>query len=200
VFEKAVRIQHDLELPADHVLDDVTKALARSADRILRGHYARISELVARVDAVESPADKGAALESLMEALFAHVPGFVVYDRDLRTATEELDLVILNDSADPIFSKDGAIILVECKNWATKSGRPELSLLEGKMRNRFNRCTLAFFISWSGFAETVQREMLRLSRDNYLIVCLVGNDVRRAALSDNFPEFLRQAALQALNT
>jgi hypothetical protein len=200
IFARAMQIQHDLELPADWVLDDVTKALARSADNILRGHYAKAAELVARVEAAESAANKGAALESLMEALFAQVPGFVVHERDLRTATEELDLVILNGSSDPVFSRDGSIILVECKNWTMKPGRPEFSLLEGKMRNRRNRCTLAFFISWSGFAGTVQREMLRLSRDNYLIVCITGSDVRRAVLTDTFPEFLRQATLQALAT
>lgn len=200
VFGKAMQIQHDLELPADRVLDDVTRTLARSADRILRGHYAKTSELVARVDAAKSSADKGAALESLMEALFAQVPGFVVYDRDLRTMTEELDLVVLNASPDPVFSKDGPIVLVECKNWTIRPGRPEFSLLESKIRNRYNRCTIAFFISWSGFTETTWRETLRLTRGDYVIVCLTGTDVRRAALADGFPEFLRQATLQALTT
>jgi hypothetical protein len=198
IFDKAVRIQHDLELPADLVVDDVTKALARSADRILRGHYAKISELVARVDAAESPADKGSSLESLMEALFAQVPGFVVFDRDLRTATEEVDLVIVNDSPDPVFSRDGMIILVECKNWTARPGRPDFSNLEIKVQNRHNRCSLAFFVSWSGFAETVSLEALRLSRQDYVIVCLIGSDVRRAALAGEFPEFLRQATLQAV--
>jgi hypothetical protein len=200
LFAKAMQIEHDLELPADQVLEDVMKALARSADRILRGHYVQTSELVARVDAAESPADKGAALESLMEALFAKVPGFVVYSRDLRTMTEELDLVVLNDSPDPVFSKDGPIVLVECKNWTSKAGRPEFSLLESKIRNRYNRCTLAFFISWSGFAETTWRETLRLTRGDYVIVCLTGADIRRVALADGFPEFLRQATLEALTT
>jgi hypothetical protein len=200
LFEKAMEVQHELELPADQVLEDVTKALARSADRILRGHYVPTSELVTRVDAAESSADKGAALESLMEALFAKVPGFVVYSRDLRTMTEEIDLVMLNDSPDPVFSKDGPIVLVECKNWTARPGRPEFSLLESKIRNRYNRCTLAFFISWSGFADTTWRETLRLTRGDYVIVCLTGADIRRVALADGFPEFLRQATLEALTT
>jgi hypothetical protein len=200
VSDKASRIQHDLELPADQVLDDVTKALARSADRILRGHYTQASELVARVNAAESSADKGASLELLMEALFAQVPGFVVYERNRRTATEELDLVVLNDSPDPVYSKDGPIILVECKNWTTRPGRPEFSQLENKIRNRYSRCTLAFLISWSGFTDTTWRETIRLSREGYVIVCLTGSDIRREALSGNFPDFLRQATLQTLTT
>jgi hypothetical protein len=200
MFNLATRIQEDLEHPADQVLDDVTRALARSADRILRGHYARASELVARVDAATSSVDKGASLELLMEALFAQVPGFVIYERNRRTATEELDLVVLNDSPDPVYSRDGPIILVECKNWTARPGRPDFTLLENKIRNRYSRCTIAFLVSWSGFAETTWRETIRLSRENYIIVCLAGSDVRQAALTDSFPEFLRQATLQTLTT
>lgn len=198
-FDKAGRIQRDLEAPAEQVLNDVTRALARSVDRVMHSHHTQVSELVALVDSAESPSDKGAALESLMAALFEQVPGFVVYGRDVRTKTEEIDLILLNDSRDPVYSKDGPLVLVECKNWTTKLGRPDFSLLEAKIRNRHNRCTVAFFVSWSGFAETTWRETIRVSRENYVIVCLAGSDVRRAALRGNFSEFLRQATLHALN-
>lgn len=197
-FEKAVRIQRDLEAPAEQLVDDMTRTLARAADRILRSHYGEVSELVARVETAESSFDKGAALESLMSALFEQVPGFVIDERNVRTETEEIDLFVLNGSQDPVYSREGSVVLVECKNWTAKAGRPEVSALVEKMRDRFSRCTLAFLISWSGFAETVGREMLRLSRDNYLIVCLTGSDVRRAALEGNFPEFLRQSTLNTL--
>lgn len=125
VFDKATQIQQDLESPADLVVDDVTRALARSADRILRGHYAKPAELIEQVDAAETATDKGTSLELLMEALFTQVPGFVVYQRNVRTETEEIDLVLVNDSPDPIYSRDGSIILVECKNWTGRPGRPE---------------------------------------------------------------------------
>jgi hypothetical protein len=199
IYNKARHIQSDLEAPAQQLLYDMTRTLARSADRILSSHHAQVSQLVAVVESAESSSDKGSALESLMAALFEQVPGFVVYDRDKRTATEELDLILLNDSRDPVFSRDGPLVLVECKNWTAKPGRPDFSLLESKIRNRHNRCTVAFFISWSGFAETTWRETLRTSRENYVIVCLSGSDVRRAALGGSFPEFLRQATLHTLN-
>jgi len=198
-YDKARRIQDDLETPAEQLLYDMTKTLARSADRILGSHHAQVSELVGRVEAAKSPSDKGNTLESLMMALFEQVPGFVVYEHKVRTKTEEIDLILLNDSRDPVYSRDGPLVLVECKNWTTRPGRPDFSLLEGKIRNRHNRCTVAFFISWSGFAETTWHETLRTSRENYVIVCLTGSDVRRAALGGDFPEFLRQATLHALN-
>ena len=199
VFSKACRIQDDIEAPAQYVVDDVTRALARSADRVLRGHYAKVSDLVARVEAAKSPAEKGTSLEVLMAALFEQVPGFVVYDRNTRTETEEIDLIVLNDSRDPLYLREGPLVLVECKNWTNRPGRPEFSILEGKMRNRYSRCTIAFFVSWSGFADTTWRETIRLSREDHVIVCLTGADICRTALAGNFPEYLRQVTLKTLS-
>ena len=198
LYTNACQVQHDLELPAEIVLYDLTKAVAKSADRVLRGHYAKVSELVARVDAAESSADKGASLEILMAALFEQIPGFTVI-RSVRTETEQIDLEILNDSQDAVYSKDAPLLLVECKNWTGRPGRPEFSNLEIKILNRGRRCTLGFFVSWSGFTSTIPLEQLRLARGNYMIVCLAGEDIRRAALAGNFLEFLRQATLDTSN-
>jgi hypothetical protein len=200
LFERATEIQHDLELPADLVVSDVTRSLAASSEKILRGHYADPLELVARIDAAASSADKGSSLELLMEALFAQVPGFVIFQRDLRTETEELDLAIINGSSDPIYSKEETIIIVECKNWTATVGRPDFSILMDKMTQRRTRCSLAFFISWSGFTETVTTQSLRYSHDRNMIVCLTGDDIRRAALAGSFPELLREASIRTVTT
>jgi hypothetical protein len=197
--DSAKRTQRGIEAPAERVLREVTRTLAVSADSVSRGQYASISELLARVDASESASDKGRSLEDLMSALFEQVPGFTVAGRNVNTETEEIDLVILNGSSDPIYSKDGPLIIVECKNWTKKIGRPEFSSLETKILNRNNRCTLGFFVSWSGFAQTVTLEALRLSRERYVIICLDGSDVRQVALDGSFAEFLRGATLAALN-
>lgn len=157
-----------------------------------------VSELIRQVEVTRTAADKGKALEILMVELFEQVPGFSLHKSNVRTETEEIDLVVLNGSPDPVFCKDGPLVLVECKNWSKKPGRPEFSVLEGKIRNRHDRCTVAFLISWSGFSETTWREALRVSREKYVIVCLTGKEVRDAALAGTFPALLRQATLDAL--
>ena len=197
-YDEAFRVQQEIEALAESVLTDVTKTLATSASKVLTGHYARPAEMVAMVDKAMSAQEKGDSLEKLMAALFAQFPGFNVHETKVHSETEEMDLVILNGSQDPIFSKDGPIIIVECKNWTAKTGRPEFSILESKIRNRHRRCTIAFLVSWSGFTDTTWREHLRSSRENYVIVCLEGRDIRRTALAGNFPDFLRQATLAAL--
>ena len=199
-FDEGVRIQEDVEAPAESVLSDVTKTLAASANKVLRGQYAQVASLVAKVEAAESADEKGSSLESLMMTLFEQVPGFSVWQTNVHSRTEEMDLIVLNGSQDAVFSKDGPIILIECKNWTAKTGRPEFSILEGKIRNRHGRCTIAFLVSWAGFTETTWLETLRLSREQYAVICLDGTDIRSAALTGNFPEFLRQKTIAILTS
>ena len=134
--------------------------------------------------------DKGTALESLMETLFTQVPGFAVYGRDLHTATEELDLVILNGSSDPVFSRERSIIIVECKNWTTaRPGRPEFSQVVGKMKSVQPLQSCIFrFVARGSLGTTFSSKTLRMSQGNYLIVRLTGSDIRQAVVTDSFPE------------
>ena len=52
------------------------------------------------------------------------------------------------------------------------------STLEKKGENRRERCSLSFLISWNGLAGTIDKELLRSSRQRLVIVPLTGNDLR----------------------
>lgn len=114
--------------------------------------------------------------------LFASVTGFTVTGR-IRTETEEIDIAVLNDSADPRLRREGALILLECKNWSAKCGQDEFVLFHRKLENRGQRCTLGFLISWNGFAGTITKEMLRASREELLVVPIAGENIRSAVRS-----------------
>jgi hypothetical protein len=113
---------------------------------------------------------------------------------------QEIDLTILNDSADARFKREDALLLVECKNWSSKCGKNEFVIFKEKVENRSQRCSLGFLVSWNGFAETVTKEMLRGSRERTLIVPLIGEQLRRAARAGSFADELHAAWLQAVNT
>jgi hypothetical protein len=152
------------------------------------GQRAALNNLVEAIDKARSADEKGKSLEDLVCQLFMTIPGFSVSDRGdrVRTATEEIDVVVTNNSDDPRFKREGAIILVECKNWSGKKrcGKNELGAFERKVENRNDRCSLGFFVSWNGFAVTFEREQLRGSRERILIVPLTGTDIR-AAVANN---------------
>jgi hypothetical protein len=123
--------------------------------------------------------------------LFETVPGFTVSGR-IRTATEEIDLSILNDSNDPRLRRESAVLLAECKNWTGKCGKDEFVIFREKIDNRHRRCRLGFLISWNGFASTVTKEMLRGSREETLIVPITGEELRTAVRDGDFLKVLVQ--------
>jgi hypothetical protein len=161
----------------------------------VRTEYLR--ELLEDVERSEGTDARGRSLEKLAAALFSSIPDFSVSER-ISTETEEIDLWVINNSNDRPFSDEGDIILVECKNWTGKCGKNEFGALMMKMTNRVQRCTIGFLVSWNGFANTIDKEMLRASQGKALIVPLDGNDMRVAVTAGDFLGFLKDKRNQAL--
>ena len=130
--------------------------------------------------------------------MFSSVLGFVVTGR-VRTETEEIDISVVNDSAEPRLRREGALILAECKNWTGKCGKNEFVIFHSKLENRSQRCTLGFLISWNGFSETITKEMLRGSREQILVVPMTGEDIRSAVRSGDFARTLLERWEKAVN-
>lgn len=87
---------------------------------------------------VATTAERGRALEDLICYVFTQVPGISVPRRNEMNAfqTEEIDVALWNDGHVEGFFFLPNIILVECKNWASKVGSAELSWFEAKLRSR----------------------------------------------------------------
>lgn len=120
---------------------------------------------------------KGRLLEDLLELSLAQVPGFVVTSRQ-RTADEEFDLVVRNESPDPFWSKEGSYLLVECKNWSSKVGPDELDRFTSKLARRYDRTRLGFFVSIGGFTTGFESTRLTKREGNVLAVPIDGEDLR----------------------
>jgi hypothetical protein len=145
-----------------------------------------LDDLVEFVEKAQTPNEKGKALEELSCKLFESIPGFSINGFDQETETEEIDLILLNNSNDPRFRRESVILLVECKNWSSRCGKNEFVIFKEKIENRSNRCSLGFLISWNGFTETITKEMLRGSREQPLIVLLEGKHIKQAVKSKDF--------------
>jgi ActR/RegA family two-component response regulator/Holliday junction resolvase-like predicted endonuclease len=143
---------------------------------------------------------KGKALETFIAALFSTVEGFVEVSRNVNTETEEIDIVIRNESKHPTWQKESSLILVECKNWLTsRVGKNEFVLFQEKIENRSGRCRLGFLICVDEFAETVTKEMLRGSKNDLLVVPIDGQKLEQLVRSANRNQlmlnFLTEATL-----
>jgi hypothetical protein len=192
------KIASELDEAADQAASEVGQRIAEVAARLSGWGTESLDSLVDAVETARTPDDKGRSLEELCSRLFASVPGFTVSGR-IRTETEEIDISVVNDSAEPRFRREEALILVECKNWMDKRGKAEFVLFIAKLENRSQRCSLGFLVSWNGFKGTVTKEMLRGSREKTLVVPITGEDIRRAVRTNAFAAVLLECWDRAVN-
>jgi len=131
-----------------------------------------LPELIEKVKTTLDISEKGKYLEELVARFFSEIEGFQIIERK-RTKTEEIDIVIVNNSEQSFWKAESQLILVECKNWTNnKAGKNEYVAFREKLENRRGRAKLGFFIS-KAFAKTFGLEDLRNSKADLLIVPIV---------------------------
>jgi len=158
------------------------------SERLILSEWDEISRTADR-------AKKGIALESLCSFLFRTIPGWQRLESRVRTHTEEIDLVILNESPEEFWRRFGTLIVVECKNWARKRkpGRKDFDSFYSKIRRRGEKdCRLGFFISLHGVARTFVCEVDRIAKENVVIVCLQEDDLWRLICAPDRSQFLKE--------
>jgi hypothetical protein len=97
---------------------------------------------------------RGQALEEFAEAFFGMA--FKVVERNARTDTEEMDL-LLERSPDTNALFNDSYFVVECKNWRSKPvGQSVVSELLGKMQTRHRR--QAFLLTSGDFTEDARQQ------------------------------------------
>ncbi|MBN9616692.1 MAG: hypothetical protein BGO25_20420 [Acidobacteriales bacterium 59-55] len=197
-YEIIRKVAKEVEEAAEHAADEIGQRIAEIASRLSGWGSETLDALVEAVESANSADSKGRTLEELCSRLLESVPGFIVTGR-LRTQTEEIDISVLNDSAEPRLRREGAVILVECKNWSGRCGKNEFVVFHSKLENRSQRCTLGFLVSWNGFSDTITKEMLRGSREQILVVPVTGEDIRSAVRSGDFAETLLRCWEKAVN-
>jgi len=148
-------------------------------------------ELWAAVKAEANPHRKGRLLEDLLELLLKSVPGFVVASRK-RGLDEELDLVVRVDATDDSFwRQEGQYVLVECKHWSRPCDPKELHHLLGKLRLRFGRARLGFFVAPAGFTAGFRSTLGALRNDSLLVVPIDREDLERLVEAEDRSEVLK---------
>jgi hypothetical protein len=131
-FEAVRMVVAQVEEAAEQAADKVGKRIAEVAARLSGWGAGSLEQLVNKVETAQSTDDKGRSLEELCSRLFESIDGFAVTGR-LRTATEEIDISIVNGSTEPRLLGESAVILAECKNWSGKCGKDEFVILRAKI-------------------------------------------------------------------
>lgn len=157
------------------------------SERLIRADWEALST-------TSTPQKRGYALENLCSSLFGTIPGWQRVSSRIRTKTEEIDLVIVNESKEEYWRRHCTYILVECKYWTTrrKPGKNEFDAFYRKIERRgVQDCRLGFFVSVNGVTGTFRTELVRISKEPIKIVTLDVNDIWDMICSDNRSHYLK---------
>jgi CheY-like chemotaxis protein len=160
-----------------------------------------IRELWAGVLGEADPHRKGKLLEDLVAVLFKSIPGFEQTQTDRSSTDEQIDLLIPNGSLDPFWQQESQYFLGECKNWSKPVDPKEMDSLFQKMKRRYGRVRLGFFIAVGGFTKGF-RSVLQAERNTDSLIIPMGREQLEALINakdrnEKLKDLHRQAVVDA---
>lgn len=149
-----------------------------------------------------SSSSKGKRLEALLAFLFSQVQDFRVAERNFRSETGEVDLVLQVDNfSQRAWQKPGTpYILVEAKNREDRASQPMMSVLLSKLQSTRGTAKIGIMVSLAGFTEDAKRHELRYSASTQelCVVMIDKGELEALLLSDDLDEALESIVRRAL--
>jgi Holliday junction resolvase-like predicted endonuclease len=143
---------------------------------------------------------KGRKLEELLSIMINLSDDFHIVKRNVRTKSEEIDLVVENVSRSAFFSQlRSPLMLVECKNWTSKVDAKEVRDFAQKLQNRSKMlCNVGILVAVSGVTRDANEELLGYRGKDFLIVTIDGEDISKIIKRQmRFEEFLKDKISKA---
>jgi hypothetical protein len=150
------------------ILDMIYEDRWRLSSRLASGLLDRSLE---RALANRDSYQKGALLELLVAVLLSQVEGFEVSDRNISSATQEIDINVINRNTGGLLG-GGAIVLAEAKNWSMPVDRKEYNAFAAKLRTRRGMAKLGFIVTTNRFTKPCYLEHLGERYMDDLVVLL----------------------------
>lgn len=143
-----------------------------------------LTELYEMAESSENSQEKGNLLEELMERIFEElVPDTDVLDTNVRTASEEIDLMLRNREITFPWKTLGTPIQVECKNWSSAAGTNIVKVMKGDMESIGPMCETGILVSWEGISDgdprkNAAQKIREYRQNNVKILVLEKEDIR----------------------
>jgi Restriction endonuclease len=161
-----------------------------------------VAKLLADGDSAATSAARGRALEDLIVYLFELIPGVIVTARNALNAfqAEEIDVAFWNEGDPAGLRLFDPILLVECKNWTTRVGYPELAVFNDKLTSRGR--PLGIFVAAAGItgdaaARTAAHEVLgRALQHGREIIVLTRREIESLGDTDDLVLLLKRKRAQ----
>lgn len=187
-LEKTQAFEHLLRAKVRNAVEAVRERRFGQLDDIEPEIMSRWTALAGEQDANR----KGRLLEELFVLLVRSIDGFQHASTRRKSEDEEIDIVIRNESRDPLWSKESPYFLVECKNWSKPVDPKEYNHFKSKLENRFDRATLGFFVAASGFTRDFHSTRQRDGKGQILIICIGPADLEELVTSKDRNQTLKK--------
>jgi hypothetical protein len=171
-------------------IDDESIRSVHSAETIHTGDLTVTSDILGELvdlyglaESEENSQEKGNLLEELMERIFEQlIPDTDVLDTNVRTASEEIDLILRNREITYPWKTLGTPIQVECKNWSSPAGTNVVKVMKGDMESIGPMCETGILVSWEGISDGDPRrdatqKIREYRQDNVKILVLDKRDI-----------------------
>lgn len=147
-----------------------------------------------------TPQQRGRRLEALLAFLLSQVADFRIFQRNLRNASQEIDIVVQVDNAsDRCWWTPGVpFILVEAKNRKEATGAPDVSGLIRKIETKRGRSKLGLMFTTSSFTSDARTEEIRLSQSDMCVAMLGPREISDWIASTNGDAYLESHVAQAM--
>ncbi len=132
---------------------------------------------------------KGKKLEELCVLIFQNIPGIEINKVNANLKAEEIDIILNNNIDFGFWRFLGSPIVVECKNWSSKVGTSEISILAEKMKTLSPDIKTGMLISPKGITGNSNKDATLKVRDKRReglnIIVLDMNSLQRIASGEN---------------
>lgn len=144
--------------------------------------------------------ERGRRLEALLAFLFSQVRDLKVIERNYRTETEEIDLVLQVDNfSRRSWQRSGMpFILVEAKNRIEKASQQVVSVLLAKLLGKRGTTRIAFLVSLAGFTDDARMQELRFAAQELCVVMIGRAEMEKLIEAEDLDGALETLVSHAL--
>lgn len=171
--------------------------------RVKDKSFESLKELWSKVNSSEDSNKKGRLLEDFFSLLIAKDEDFNLLKRNLRTESEELDLLVETTGMTKFYSQlKSPMILFECKNWSSRIGTGEVQKFAQKIQNRSRLlCNIGLLVTTSELTKKANTELVGYRGKDFLIAVMEKKDIetmleKQLGLSEVVKEAIRNAGFR----
>jgi len=122
--------------------------------------------------------EKGKALENLISVLFGNLKGLKIVKRNVKRRSQEIDILVSNESKDPLLCKLSSPFPIECKNWNSPVNAEKMRWFIEKVKEL--NSNVGVFVAWNGITGNngARDEIFTAQKDGITIVVMDKDNIK----------------------